>query len=687
MNNRLVAVMAFVVAGCAATGTASPYDDLDTLIPRVEMSEAIFKTLSAALDSYQPGKDFTPDLRRRNAAALARMRRAPWPDLKRLEFTRFCSSEGAEHDRTAWYLPSRKWSGYLILPASFETLALRESEYPKLAAVKYIDGLTALVGDLENPSGLGRIALQYSRPPRRKGSQMENPSGLGRIVLGCDDTGTRATTELLLFHHAYAAAYFGRQEEARTLLHEALRQKATCIADAYEEWAWRSFLRGICLLADDATYQEVVTQWKETQRVYGESSYGAQLKELLGELEKQAAEDYELAEAATPTPERLRLERRIPYYLARLPEMHKNADNTGGWWYDFEMFATRQAPLLSDRLVSIGRPAVPGLIEHLTDRRVTRLVHSRDCFEHRAIPLRGQDVALACIERILKMSFYQPPVDGKEQIYDGNGKVTLRPIMAYFSMEPEANRQKVIGEITKWWATYGEKPVAEGLLARLEQVPVSERMGMLREIEASGKKPVPGAAAILKRWVAADAPERLWIYADELARRGDRSLLPALRERLGEAQGDDFGKCAAVLLAYGDAADYRWLRQASRKDMAQGRKLHDSRLWGFVYEQVHDSTNPLAVPILVDLLDAREIINVQWMKGPNGTKGLSPAEVCLETLVRLTGHGEGAHSGKSVEDRFARADRWIAWWQKEGKVAYCKAHSQVKQVLDDRAAE
>jgi hypothetical protein len=428
-----------------------------------------------------------------------------------------------------------------------------------------------------------------------------------------------------------------------------------------------------------------VAQLTETRRLYGESSYGGQVKDLLAELEKQLAEDYELAETATPTPERLRVDRRIPYFLARLPEMHKNANNTGGWWYDFEMFATRQAPLVSDRLVEIGRPAVPGLIEHLTDRRVTRLVHSRDCFEHRAIPLRAQDVALACIEKLLKMTFYQPSVDGRRQV-NVNGRDTVEVIMARFSMEPESKREEVIGKIRKWWKTFGEKPTAEGLVARLDQVPVAERMGMLREIEASERSPLPGAAALMKRWASADVPERLWIYADELARRKDRWLLPALRGRLGEAQAADLGKCAAVLLAHGDAADYRWLRRACREDMGRGRRLHDSRLWGFVYEQVHDSRNVLAMPLLVDLLAEREVITVQWMVGPNGTKGLSPAEVCLATIERLTGHEETARPGVPAEDRFAPVDRWAAWWRKEGADAFLRGHPEVRRVMEDDQA-
>jgi hypothetical protein len=220
-------------------------------------------------------------------------------------------------------------------------------------------------------------------------------------------------------------------------------------------------------------------------------------------------------------------------------------------------------------------------------------------------------------------------------------------------------------------------------MARLDQVPVAQRMDMLREIEASDKKPLPGAVALMKRWSGTDVPERLWIYADELARRGNRSLVPALRGRLGEAWAADRGQCVAVLIAHGDAADYRWLRQACREDMGHGLSFHGSRIWGFVYEQIHDSRKVLAVPILVDLLDAREIIKVRWIEGPNGTKGLSPAEACLTTLAHLTGHEEAARPGVPAEDRFARVDRWVAWWRKEGAVAFLKAHPEVRPIMED----
>ena len=144
-----------------------------------------------------------------------------------------------------------------------------------------------------------------------------------------------------------------------------LKEKATCVAALYDELGG-GFEQGLKLLAERAPHEDVVARWKETLRLYGASSYAGPIKEMLAQLKKQIAEEYDLAEQATPSPERLPVERRIGYLLDRLPEMHRNDANTATGWGDFEMFATHQGRLVSDELAAIGRPALPGLIQHST---------------------------------------------------------------------------------------------------------------------------------------------------------------------------------------------------------------------------------------------------------------------------------------------------------------------------------
>lgn len=124
------------------------------------------------------------------------------------------------------------------------------------------------------------------------------------------------------FYEAYVAASFARDAEARKLLHAGLRQNQHCVEAAYNEGGWQSFARGIVMLQSGSPRQQVLAQWKETLRFYGGSRYGPELLDLTAQLEKQVIEDEKLRAANVADPEKLPVEQRIEYYLARLPDVH-----------------------------------------------------------------------------------------------------------------------------------------------------------------------------------------------------------------------------------------------------------------------------------------------------------------------------------------------------------------------------
>jgi hypothetical protein len=446
-------------------------------------------------------------------------------------------------------------------------------------------------------------------------------------------------------------------------VHHALRQPEPAREHADNEAAWPGFARGITLLQGGAPRREVLAQWRQTLKLYGQSRYREQLEDLIGQLEKQVVEDEQLAATEVDDPEELPLGQRIDYHLARLVDVRGVQGSQPGHCLTYGM---KEGTESSDGLIEIGRAAVPGLIGHLDDRRLTRSIGLwRDYAPSRTV-LRVQDVAVQCIGQILDIRFYHPSSTS-----------------SYLSNEEESVRRAVIEDVKSWWGEYGGKPPLEGYLGRLEQGSYHDRLDMLRKVEELDRGAVD-SVALLKRWAVEADYRQLPMLAEALADRGDFSLLPAMRKTLRDGSRNVPGQCIWYLLRHGDASDYRYLRKAARAEIERGAKLGSTRIWGAVKAGVEGSNMPLAVPILVDLLDRRQITGSRWISEDKGSMGFSCADSCIGALIRLTGHNEGYQPGDPQPERYAAIDRWIEWWQREGKAAYLDEHPEVRQVYEEQ---
>ena len=313
--------------------------------------------------------------------------------------------------------------------------------------------------------------------------------------------------------------------------------------------------------------------------------------------------------------------------------------------------------------MKIGRPAVPALIEHLSDRRVTRSVGGGGMSNASLHVLRVQDIVLACIERILDLPFYR-----------------RYSTSSYFSTDTEAGRKQVIAEIRAWWEKNGAKSPVDGFVAFLDGHPGD--LDTLRKIEAIDPKAVD-SRAIIKKWAVDLDAGLLPRLARALAERGDLALIDALRrQRLppGHTAPEEY---VWTLLRYGNAEDFRYLRASARKSLEAGGGFGTSGFFSSVASGVTDSRNPLAVPILVDLLDQRSITGSRNVDNGKGSVGTSLADRCLEALIRLTGHTEDYVATDPDAKRLAAIDHWFAWWTNEGKAAFLKAHPEVAPVWGD----
>ena len=425
MNCKRAWILAAVLVASRAGVAMAAYGDAESYVPRVEMPDKVYETLSAAIASYTNEKLTPRDLetiKKLNASALAKMRRLPWPDLKKLKLMRLADSEKADVSVTAWCVPGY-WSGQLALTSEFDARLVSEDEIAKAIPRSYDDALAELL------KSLGKLPLTGRSRLLDDGLDICNPS-----------------PETLL-NRAYEAAWFGKNEAARKLVRAALRAEGLSedranVAWLYREWASHSYDYGFTMLEEGNLREEVLVHWKETLRLYPESIYVDSLCEMTGELEKQVISDRRLAATEIGAPERLPVEKRTAYYLARLGDIDKSLrdlDANPGTWAQVEALGG---------LINIGRSAVPGLMAHLADRGLTRITEfaSKDGFRYCA--LRVQDVSLYAIEQIVETQFYDPSEGCR-----------------CFSDESESKRAKVIAEIKKWWEQHGDKPPATALPA------------------------------------------------------------------------------------------------------------------------------------------------------------------------------------------------------------------------------
>ncbi|HYT94752.1 MAG TPA: hypothetical protein VEL76_38905, partial [Gemmataceae bacterium] len=203
---------------------------------------------------------------------------------------------------------------------------------------------------------------------------------------------------------------------------------------------------------------------------------------------------------------------------------------------------------------------------------------------------------------------------------------------------------------------------------------------LLDRIEGMDKKAID-AVATLKRWALMVDPHQVPTVAQALVRRGDRTLVPAVRQMMRDG-GGGAAEVIWFMIRHGNAEDFRFLRLALQHDLANGAPLGSSRVYGPASSGLRDSTSPLAVPLLVDLLGQRQITGSRWVSEIKAARGFSCADSSIEALIRLTGHNEGYQSGDDDQQRFTAIDRWQAWWQREGRAAYVKKHPEVLRVLE-----
>jgi len=208
-------------------------------------------------------------------------------------------------------------------------------------------------------------------------------------------------------------------------------------------------------------------------------------------------------------------------------------------------------------------------------------------------------------------------------------------------------------------------------VARLDEGHAYERIERLRKILKLDPKAIDEAAT-LKRWAGQSYSDDMCEYAEALARLSDFSLLPVIRERALDPIRLPANNAIWYLTRHGTAGDYRVLRETMLNEIKKGgNRGNGNSPFGSIAGGACESKNPLAVPLLVDLLSERD-------------GDYSLAERSFVALSVLTGHEAGYVRDGSREERNAAIDRWMGWWNLEGREQFLLKFPQVRDVIAER---
>jgi hypothetical protein len=443
---------------------------------------------------------------------------------------------------------------------------------------------------------------------------------------------------------ACIAAEAGLRETVFALLSDVLRSAPQAMSTCYNNLVWREFRPAMLAFQNGTPRDAFLQTCRRLQETYPGSQYAQELTSLITAMQR---------EAEAPLPRYLTIDagqrtqdETIQYLIYLLRDVAGRQWGDPGYPTLFSAdFGGTPGPM--ERLVAIGPPAIPFLIDALEDTTPSRTIAWQRSFYPVYFVLRRQDLALKTLERITGCRFY-------------NENATYM----HFYLDTSDRRTSVLNNVRAWWKISQGVPQAQAVRNQVRLNGTNMTLNLydqLRDLETlealEGPEAVLEDVRRIQRNTGGDLNDPVRTFLMEI---DPRTPVREALERFAEQrcrQGD-----YTLLFQYGDRQVYA---EMARRFTATN--LLDPSPWSMADEFAYTARygKQWAIPILGHGLTFTQMTGSRSLNSlPAQT--FSAADVALEELQKLTGKDFGYAWSLPEAQRLALIAKARAWWKAEG---------------------
>lgn len=354
--------------------------------------------------------------------------------------------------------------------------------------------------------------------------------------------------------------------------------------------------------------EELAAAFRRIERHFPSSPHVDDAKEMAVRLERMVKEDREHPAIPPDVWEQLPLDKRIAELVWRLRDQNGHQFSQPGWCSVLGWSDEGDSP--AHQLLKIGYPAVPALIETLTDRRLSRSVGFHRNFHYSHTVLTVGDCAQQILNRITGRSFYERD--------STSGYMTN-----------EFKEELVQDEAREWWAEFQRKGKKQMLIDSIASGTLPPRP-LVQQLEAEAPDAVVGALILGADASRASGGRFLSSFVDELAKREGPEAVHFLKEVLREHLDPRIRlRVAAHLLKLDLASALPAILEEWKRFPADG-SLKEREGFSSVVELLVRSGDAEALRALVADWETRNLIErfqiVKALGEPDSSTGFFPSE-------------------------------------------------------------
>ena len=412
--------------------------------------------------------------------------------------------------------------------------------------------------------------------------------------------------------------------------------------DAEDDAVWKVLRPTMLAFQSGGSRDDFLVQCRTLRHEHPHTKYMTELSTIVTAMEDDARVT---APTLSPT---ATADEAARYWIYALRDVagHQMSDPGYPMLFEADLGAS---PNAADQLVAIGAPAIPRLVDALTDDTPARTIAWQRSFYSVYFVLRRRDIALKVLERITGARFYEEGAT-----------------FVHFYMDTPERQQAVLDNVQAWWKQSRGASQAQMIGNQIALMHANSTLGeydRVEMLELLGEIEGPEAVVQeLRRMYAVDTTGLNSAVVAAVDQLDPQTPARAVLARFWADHSRDGDY--TTLYKYGDARVYA---EIARR-FAHTGKL-DPGPWNFG-DQARAAARlgkGWAIPIVAQMLSQTQMIGARWEN--TGSQSFSSADEAIEELAHLTGMDFGYHATESEADRLAAIATARQWWEHGGEAA------------------